>query len=215
MVLKLFSEADRKRVSRAIRAAEKKTSGEIVAVIAERSDDYVFIPFLWAALAALAAPLPFLYLTAWPAMHVYVVQLLLFAAGGLLALWKPTRLMLVPGAVKRMRAHRNAVEQFLAQNLHTTRGRTGVLVFVSVAEHFAEVIADEGIYEKVDPEIWEDLVDGLTAKIRAGAAADGFVEAIKEAGGVLAKHFPPGSAKRNELPDHLIILEQDRPESPA
>jgi putative membrane protein len=203
----LFSEADTKRIARAITAAEKNTSGEIVAVVAQRSDDYYFIPFLWAALAALAVALPLLVFAAWPAPQVYLAQLAVFAAGALLALWPPTRLMLVPGAVKRARAHRSGVEQFLAQNLHTTKGRTGVLIFVSVAERFAEVIADEGIYKKVPPETWEEVVDGLTGAIREGRAADGFVDAIKQCGAVLAKHFPPGKADRDELPNHLIVLQ--------
>lgn len=207
MARNLFDKKDRERISRAITTAEKKTSGEIVAVVADRSDDYIFIPFLWAALTALIVPLPLLYFANWPAIHIYIAQLALFAAGGLLVLWTPARLMLVPGAIKRARAHRQAVEQFLAQNLHTTKGRTGVLIFVSVGEHFAEIIADEGIYEKVDPDIWEEVVDDLTAQIRAGKAADGFIDAVKACGRVLATHFPPGSAKSNQLPNHLIILD--------
>lgn len=203
----LFSDTDRKRISRAIAAAEKKTSGEIVAVVAERSDDYYFIPMLWAALAALVAPLPLFLFASLPAAQLYLCQLLIFALGAALALWPVTRLMLVPGAVKRARAHRHGMEQFLAQNLHTTKGRTGVLIFVSVAERFAEVIADEAIYEKVPSETWPALVRALTAKIRAGAAADGFVEAIGECGNILGEHFPPGASDRNELPDHLIVLD--------
>lgn len=202
----LFTDAERKRIARAITRAEKKCSGEIVAVVADRSDDYYFIPFLWAALAALAAPLALLPFAPWPLWHVYALQLGVFACGAMLALWPVTRLMLVPKPVRRARAHRHALEQFLAQNLHTTRGRTGVLIFVSVAERFAEVIADEGIYEKAPPEIWSGLVAALTARIGKGEAADGFTEAIAECGRILAEHFPPGSAKRNELPNHLIEL---------
>lgn len=202
-----ISQADRKRISRAIATAEKKTSGEIVAVVSERADDYFFIPFLWAALAALFAPVPVHLLSDWPPQHAYLVQLLVFAFGALLAMWPTTRYALVPAPVKRARAHRHAMEQFLAQNLHTTKGRTGVLIFVSVAEHFAEVIADEGIYKKVPPTTWETVVDGLTEKIRARRPADGFVDAIKACGAILAEHFPPGSANRNELPNHLIVLE--------
>lgn len=208
MTATFFTDADRRRIARAITRAEKKSSGEIVAVVAGQSDDYYFIPFLWAALAALATPLVLLPLLPWPwpPWSVYALQLVVFAIGGALALWPVTRLMLVPKAIKRARAHRHGLEQFLAQNLHTTKGRTGVLIFVSVAERYAEVIADEGIYEKVPPETWVGLVDALTARIAGGRAADGFVQAIGTCGDVLAEHFPPGSAKRNELPNHLIEL---------
>ena len=205
--MELISDKDRKRISRAIAQAEKKTSGEIVAVVAATSDDYMFIPLLWAALAALAVPLVLFPFTDMHVASIYAVQLGVFAALGLLSQWWPLRIALVPRRIKRARAHRHAVEQFLAQNLHTTKGRTGVLIFVSMAEHFAEVIADEGIYEKVPPETWDGIVDELTGHIGKRETANGFVAAIKMCAGVLAEHFPPGSADDNELPDHLIVLE--------
>jgi putative membrane protein len=114
--------------------------------------------------------------------------------------------MLVPASVKKSRAHRRAVEQFLAQNMHTTQGRTGVLIFVSVAERYAEILADSGINALVPKSEWQAIVDDLTRQIGGGRAADGFVSAVTAVGKHLAKHFPPGSADRNELPDHLIIL---------
>ena len=200
---------DRTRIARAIPAAEKKTSGEIVAVVAGSSDDYRFLPIMWAALLALVVPLIFLTLAPWPwpMTYIYAMQLAVFAVAVLAVQWWPLRIALVPRAVKRARAHRHAMEQFLARNLHTTKGRTGVLIFVSAAEHFAEVIADEGIYKKVSPEIWDEAVAELTADISRGKVADGFITAIEMCGGVLAKHFPPGAGDKNELPNHLIVLE--------
>ena len=194
----ILSTRERTRISRAIEKAEKKTSGEIVAVITDSSDDYIFIPLLWAALLAL---------TAWPALYIYALQLGVFAAGSLAVQWGRLRIALVPRAVKRARAHARAMEQVLARNLHATKGRTGVLIFVSVAERFVEVIADEGIYSKVPPGIWDDVVTRLGADIARGDVAKGFIEAVTQCGGVLAKHFPPGGADANELPDHLVVLQ--------
>ncbi|HDL16844.1 MAG TPA: hypothetical protein ENH27_03280, partial [Rhizobiales bacterium] len=94
-----LSTRERKRISRAIARAEAKTSGEIVAVIAESSDDYLFIPLFWAALLALFVPLPMFALTAWPAVHIYALQLAVFAAGSLAVQWRPLRVALVPRAV--------------------------------------------------------------------------------------------------------------------
>lgn len=202
-----ISGKDRTRISRAITRAEKKTSGEIVAVVAASSDHYVFIPLLWAALAALAVPLVMFAATAWPPVHIYALQLAVFAVLAVCVQWWPLRIALVPRAVKRARAHRHAMEQFLAQNLHTTKGRTGVLLFVSAAEHFAEVIADEAIYKKVPPQKWDEIVAILTDNIARGAAADGFVKAIASCSVLLSEHFPPGSSDANELPNHLIVLE--------
>ena len=202
----VISDEDRKRVGDAIHAAEEHTSGEIVAVVTDASDDYHFIPLLWAAIAALLAPLPLIYLTQMPVLQIYAVQLCAFALLGAISQWWPIRFALVPGFVKRARAHRHAVDQFLAQNLHTTAKRTGVLIFVSLAEHFAEVIADEGIHARVPDGTWETVVDGLTQRIRDGDAADGLVWAVGECGELLSEHFPPGTADENELPDHLIVL---------
>ena len=163
---------------------------------------------MWAALLALATPLIIFTFTPWPwpTAYVYTTQLAVFAGAALAVQWWPLRIALVPRAVKRSRAHRQAMEQFLARNLHTTKERTGVLIFVSAAEHYAEVIADEGIYKKVPPEVWDEAVAGLSADIAKGKVSDGFVTAIKLCGGVLAKHFPPGLHDENELPNHLIVL---------
>jgi putative membrane protein len=91
--------------------------------------------------------------------------------------------------------------------MHTTEGRTGVLIYVSFAERFAEVIADAGIYKKVPPSTWEDVVGELTNHLAAGSVTQGFIRAIERCGKVLAKHFPPGMANQNELPNHLIVLD--------
>ena len=203
----LFTQEEESRISDAIVRAEKATSGEIVAVIANESDSYLYAPFLWAALIALLVPWPLIYFTWWPVQWIYLIQLLTFLAllVGLLPL--PVRMKLVPRSAQRLRAHRRAVEQFLVQNLHTTSGRTGVLIFVSVAEHYAEVLADTGIDAKVPAGTWQAIVNDLTDKIGAGRAADGFVAAITAAGEHLAQHFPPGLEDPNELPNHLIVLD--------
>lgn len=203
----LFTVEEEARITEAITRAERTTSGEIVAVIAVESDSYLYAPFLWAAILALIVPWPFIYFTWLPVQWIYVVQLLSFLLILLLTLPPSVRMRLIPRSVQRLRAHRRAVEQFLVQNLHTTTGRTGVLIFVSVAERYAEVLADTGIDAKVPPGTWQSIVDDLTAKIGDGRAADGFISAIDAAGAHLARHFPPGTVDPNELPNHLIVLD--------
>jgi len=202
----IVSEVDRKRVADAISSAERNTSGEIVAVIAGESASYAYAPLLWAALAALALPIPLIFFTWWPIQHIYVLQLAVFAGLVLVFMYRPLRLALVPARLKRQRAHRRAVEQFLAQNLHTMPSRTGVLIFVSVAEHFAEIIADAGINEKVAEGTWQAIVDRLTKDIGDGQAGEGFVRAVAAVGAELARHFPPGSHDPHAFANHLIVL---------
>lgn len=203
----LFSLSDQERIATAIARAEADTSGEIVAVVARDSGSYLYVPLLWASLVALLVPWPLIYFTWMPVQTIFLIQLGVFLLFLAVLLPQPIRLALVPRSTKHARAHRHAVEQFLAQSLHTTEGRTGVLVFVSIAERYAEVLADTGIDAKVPPTTWQEIVDALTARIGDGRPADGFVEAIQSIGAHLATHFPPGSADTNELPNKLIMLD--------
>ncbi len=203
----LFSTEEVARVSDAITRAERATSGEIVVVVAARSDNYLYIPPLVAALASLLVPWVLIFFTRLDVEMIYLGQLLVFLilTVGLSPL--PVRTALVPARIKRMHAHRRAIEQFLAQNLHTTAEHTGVLIFVSVAERHVEILADAAIDARVAKGTWKGIVDPLTAALAKGEAANGLVSAISAAGELLARYYPPGSGNPNELPDHLIVLE--------
>jgi putative membrane protein len=202
----MISASDKERVSAAIREAEARTAGEIFCVIAKRSGDYRLIPVAWAAAAALFVPLPLLYVLQWAAGTAYLAQLIVFAATAL-ALSHPVLLFhIVPKRTKHEHAHALAVSQFLAQGLHRTAQRTGVLIFASEAERYAEVIADAGINAKVEQAVWDGAVADLVAAIKHGRAGDGFVAAIGRCGAVLAQHFPPGSLNPEELPDKLVEI---------
>lgn len=203
----LFTDQERARISASITESERKTCGEIVAVVTESSDTYHYVPFLWAALFALIVPWPLIHFTWMKVQWIYLIQLLVFLAL-ILVLWpRRVRTALVPRSVRNAHARRRATEQFLVQNLHTTAGRTGVLIFVSVAERHAEILADRGIADKVPNDTWQKIVDGLTREISLGHPTDGFVQAIEQVGQQLAKHFPPGAVDPNELPNHLIVLD--------
>lgn len=204
--MQLFTTEQKAAIAKAITSAEEKTSGEIVVVVANASDGYRSFSVFWAAILALFVPLPLIYATNWPIEYIYLAQLAVFLVCAFLFQWQPVRLALVPNSVKRARAHHEAVDQFLAQSLHTTKGRTGVLIFVSFAEHYAEVIADDGIYKKVSPKVWQDLIADLTGHLARDERTAGFIAAVEECGKILAKHFPPGTADKNELPNHLIVL---------
>jgi putative membrane protein len=129
---------------------------------------------------------------------------IIFVALVALLMYRPLRLALVPASIKKEQAHRRAVEQFLAQNLYTTLGRTGVLIFVRAAEHYAEIIADAAIHAKVPT--WQVIVDQLTRQISENAASEAFVSAVEAVGQRLAEHFPPGAPDPHVLPNHLIVL---------
>ena len=118
----------------------------------------------------------------------------------------PVCMALVPDWITRRRASRGAREQFFERGLHLTRARTGVLIFVSVAEHYVEIIADEGIDTLVPPGTWDKAVADFVERVRAGRVAEGFLAAIEVVGTRLAEHFPRAPDDRDELPNHLIEI---------
>jgi len=151
-------------------------------------------------------PWPLIYWTWLPEETIYLIQLAVFAALAAALHYEPLRLMFVPRSVMRQRAHRRAMQQFFSQNIYTTPGHTGVLLFVSVAEHYAEIVTDAAIAAKVPETEWKDIVAKLTADIGSGNAAKGLVQAIHRVGEHLAAHFPAPPDKPNLLPNHLVML---------
>ncbi len=202
----IVSKQDKARVEGAITEAETKTSAEIVAVIARASGDYYYAAYLWAALAALILPWPLIFWTWMPIEEIFLLQLALFAVLAIVLNYPPVRYALVPRSVKRKNAHRKAVDQFVAQNLYTTPNRTGVLIFVSIAERYVEIIADADAHREIPDSEWQDSVDTLTAAIGRGEASEGLVETIRRVGEHLAAHFPATAHQEHLLPNHLIIL---------
>jgi putative membrane protein len=220
-----LTDEDKATIAAAIRQAELKTSGELVTVIARQSDAYLYIPLMWASLIALVLPFAVLYVPLWNAYlnafggegswglyfeqdlyKTYAAQLISFFVLAPLFHWSPLKMLLVPRSVKHTRASRLAHEQFYVQGLHHTRDRTGVLIFVSVAERYVEIIADKGINDTVALDEWDHLVRNFVSEVKMGRVAEGFVDAVGACGRVLAKHCPRAADDVDELPNHLIEI---------
>ena len=202
----LVSDDDRRRISAAIKAAEANTSGEIVCVLAQAASDYSYVPLIWAALAALIVPWPLVVFTLWPVQWIYTAQLAAFLLLAILLSSPALRLALVPRRIKRLRAHRAALEQFMLRGVSRTHGRSGILIFVALGERFARIVADTGVADKTAQATWQAAIDALIADCRRGAIADGFVSAIGACGAVLTEHFPRGADHVDELPDRLYVI---------
>ena len=203
-----FSADDKARITAAIHAAERNTSGEFVAVVAHASDHYVFVPLLWSAILALLFPgACLLARVSLPWVHLYQIQLLIFIVLAVLLLSVPgLHLKLVPTRVKHARASRLAQTQFYRQGVHLTPHHSGVLFFVSLAERYVEIVADQGIHEKLGEAHWQGIIDKFVAQVRRGKVVDGFVDAIGACGAAMAEHYPPDPHETVELSDGLIEL---------
>lgn len=220
------SVADHVRVTEAVAAAELHTSGEIVTIVTDLSDDYHDVAIAWAAGVAFVA---LSVVVAFPGFYTGVID---WATGGwqqetapgsylwllvlfvgltgvgtyLLLLWLPLRLALTPGPIKQRRVRARAIDLFRVGTDARTVGRTGILLYLSMREHRADIVADQAIAAQVSPEIWGAAMAALIDHVRAGRPGEGMAEAVSQMGLVLAEHFPKGSENPNELPDRLIEL---------
>ena len=202
----LLDKSAQEALAQAIGAQEKRTDAELVTVLARQADDYRYVTLLWAALLSLLVPVALLFLPVW----LTPFEALLLQWGVLLVLavlfrLKPVQFRVVPRRLQRMRAAGLARQAFLEQGLHRTRGGTGLLIFVSEAEHYVEILADQGIARHVDDSEWQTIVDAFITRVKAGRVAEGFQECVAACGDKLATHVP-ATEQKNELPNHLIIL---------
>lgn len=219
-----MTDDDRARVAAAVAAAEGTTSGEIVTVIAARSDDYADVAMAWSALVALAALLviawaPDFYLGIydritgdwaehWSPGRLFgaaaLVAALKFAATWFILLYRPLRVALVPAPIRHARVHARALAAFRMGAERRTSGRTGILIYLSLAERRAEILADETIATRVAADLWGEALAAMLAHLKAGRMAEGLIAAVERVGAVLATHLPREAGDINELPDRLI-----------
>lgn len=221
-----ISEADHALVTAAVAEAEHRTSGEIVTIVTDLSDHYEDIALAW------ASGIAFVALAAYAIFPDFYIGLLNMATGGwnheytpseyvallltavalkwvgswLILKWMPLRLALTPKGIKLARVRNRAISLFKVGTEAKTVGRTGVLLYLSMKEHRAEIVADDSIASKVAPEIWGDAMVALIDQVRAGQPGKGMADAVAQMGIVLAEHFPKGTDNPNELPDRLIEL---------
>ncbi|MND78027.1 hypothetical protein D3C80_697310 [compost metagenome] len=202
----LLTEQQQRQVAEAIARVERHTDAELVTVLASRADDYAYIPLLWASLLALVVPGIVHYLSGWMSVHsLLIVQWLTFIALCLLFRIPSLTTRLIPRSVRHWRAANLARRQFLEQNLHHTVGGTGMLIFVSEAERYVEILVDEGISRHLDNKVWDVIVKRFTEQVRQGQTLQGFVSCIEDCGELLRTHVPL-THERNELPNRLVVL---------
>ena len=217
---------DLARVAKAIAQAEAPPDGEIAVIASPASDSYADAVLHGALLAALlplalaaAWPGPLLGATAaleggWdagPSWHLALTLLLvataaLFLAARLLFGLPALRMALTPAVTRHRRVRRRALMLFRAGTEQRTASRTGVLLYLSLAERRAEIVADAAIHAAAPREHWGEAMAALVAGLRADRPGDGIVAAVERIGAVLAAHFPHTGGDPNELPDRLIEL---------
>lgn len=221
-----MSEADHALVTAAVAKAERESDGEIVTIVAAESDAYHDVGLHYAVVAVLLVPLLAALLAdetiegitaALAGWHMelgrFTVMTWLFATQAALFLivryalaYRPLRMALTPGATKSRRVRRRAISLFRASAEHRTMGRTGILLYLSLREHRAEIVADHAITSKVEPHVWGDAMAALIDEVKAGRPGHGMAKAVEEMGVVLAECLPKTLDNPNELADRLVEL---------
>jgi putative membrane protein len=204
-----LNDQEKGRIAQAIAAVEARTSGELVTAIARVSDGYRFIPILFAAvLALLVLPAAYFGGIVLSLKNLMLAQMALFMLSAILFQLPPIRRLLIPRSVQHQRARRLAYQTFYEAGVHHASHRAGILIFVSIEEHYVQIIADEGVAARVDNTTWEHAVETFIGKVKSGEVAEGFTGCIEQCGAVLAKHFPATMERpANELTNRLIELD--------
>ena len=221
-----LSQQDHDLVTAAVTAAERTSDGEIVVIVAPRSDAYHDVALHYAVLAMLVVPAKLAFLPqAWIdratalllgwngafgrgalMLVLFVMLALAFLIVRFLLVYMPLRMALTPGRTKTRRVHRRAVELFRACCERRTHHRTGILIYLSMAERRSEIVAEQAIAGKVEPEVWGEAMAHLVDEVKAGQPGQGLVKAVERVGAVLAGILPPTRENPNELPDRVVEL---------
>lgn len=115
--------------------------------------------------------------------------------------------LVFPPRDQALQVEHRAQAEFFASDLRSTSGRTGVLVFVSLLEHRAVILADEAIASKLDREVWKSTLETLVKATANGEMARGYIASVSIIGRLLEPLFPPCERNPNELEDRLRIKE--------
>jgi putative membrane protein len=203
---------DAEKVAEMVAQAEKTTAGEIVPIIVRRSSTIGYLPYLL-TLMMLVVLFIFevpqnLMLASWN-LHLvlFLMVVICFLLSNVLARSIWVQRLMVPKSDQTFQVEARALLEFYQTGIVNTKARTGILLFLSVMERKAVVLADEAIAQKLPPETWQKICQEMVEGIRSGSVAEGLGQAITHCGKILAQHFPPLAENSNELKDLLIIKE--------
>jgi putative membrane protein len=210
--LKSLGHDGAERIEAAIADAESRTSGEIVPILVRRSSTVGHVPlmaFTLLLLCMLLGDLPVHFSALGGAHWVWLAVGWLLSGGLALGLSRLDAIqrLLTPRIDQIHQVEMRAEVEFYEHEVGHTEGDTGILLFVSLMEHRAVVLADRSIAEKLDAEVWQELVDLMIAGVKRSDLAAGMTQAIERCGELLSPHFPIADDDRNELRDHLVVKE--------
>jgi putative membrane protein len=203
---RFFSEDERRRIVAATRQAEARTSGELVVLVAETSGRHRDVEVASALIVSVVASalvtvfVPQVSWWYWIALSaaIFPLSLLFFARA------QAVTLSVVPPRRIEDSVRAGALRAFHEHGLNQTKGQTGVLFYIALAERTVFVLADKGIHEKITQQELDRHAREIAAGMKAGRACEALLQAIAGIGEVLAAHFPRSADDVNELADDAL-----------
>jgi putative membrane protein len=202
----LLTPAEQDALIACVKGVETRTSGEIVPVIASSSYDYPRAAHLGglmlAILAALGTAALIGHTDMWAFLGLFLAFYLVFSR--LVAAVPALKRPFITKGEMRAEVEEAAVTSFYLNGLHRTRDLTGIILYISVFERSVQVLADKGINDKVDPEVWDEVVAMVTDGIRQGRPGEALCRGVERCGALITEHFPIKADDTDELPNLII-----------
>ena len=203
---KFFTAEEKERIRQAVKAAEQRTSGEIVPMIVGASGRYAEVEFgglIVGLIVGTAAA--FFQANSWGLTEMELAWPIVGAGLGFILCYIPAiKRHLIPQRRIDQAVHERCLAAFTAHGLHYTKAHTGILILASLFERRVVVLADRGINEKVSPGTWDEVVQILTSGLKSKDGCAAFCAALERCGNILATHFPRQPDDRDELADGLV-----------
>ncbi len=208
----LITSQELDKISAQVTELETQSDGEVVPMIVKGSTPrrlFRYFLFLMMATLVLAFEIPqheFLMET----NLIWLVPLLLifcFWFSGYLARVDSLLRLFVPQDELSENVEKRALLEFYLSGVKYTKNRTGILIFISLAERKVVVLGDQSISSKISPETWSQICHDMVEKIKSGQLALALEGAILKAGGILKEHFPAHDHNPNELCNGVVIKE--------
>ena len=202
-----FTESDKERLRAAVLDVESRTTGELVVMVVDTSDDYPEAEIIGGIFLSsfVSLILTFLFFHA-SIFWLVPISFVLFFPSKLLLRTLPHLKKPFLGADRKEEAVRTrAFVAFYEHGLDKTRQKSGVLFFLSLFERKVHLLADQGIYSKIGQETLDRYAGIVVEGIKKGHACDTLCQVIQDTGQLLSTHFPTVAGDTNELPDAVII----------
>ncbi len=206
---RFFTAEEKERLKTATHEVESRTIGEIVVMVVDHSDHYIEAEVLGSvllgSLLSLILTVLFFHSSIWS--YIPLSFIFFFPCWFLFIKVEILKKYFIGIRRKEETVRLRAERAFFERGLYKTKKNTGVLFFLSLLEKKVWVLADKGIYEKMDQETLNRFANEVSRAIKEGRACDALSQAIQEIGVYLAKHFPITHEDTNELPDDVMTEE--------